>query len=766
MHLFCNHGAASAFTPDAFYGREEELSALLRACIDGGRGVGASVMLYGPPETGKTSFLLKLKSALAGLPAASLPRPFPFYFAFSKIHSDPVALSGQFIRDYLSQLLAFAGAPPPASLDAEEVCDRLVGIGFPSCREMVAAHRRHAEAGDGLSALVNAFSAPFSAAASTVYPVFLLDDFQFASKIEGVPEGSVLSILRPYIKAGRYPILLSGSTPGRITASLKREGLYGAFRIVEMAGLGLEAAGRLFSSLCERRGLSIPPPVRERAVERLGGIPAYLRMFAEEVSFEGKPISDEIDFENLYAGSVTEGSFNRYWKELFESVLPDRGRRARAVRFLKRVLCDGFPLDSIEGALTLYGASQAEGEEVLAALEMKGLLRTELEHIEFHRDPVLEDFLIWGVERGVMGRSGSQIASGIVQARLARSASGIAVAERDVTRDILKRLMRRWDCREVPSILFDFGAFRERFGGKGLLEIMVALEHDPDRVRLPKISAVSSGERTGGSGSRFDFDLVAYGFLDADYSEDKIVAWAVDVAPGRTLTREAVEHFEKRSRLLELEKGFPPGRLNKWLLFGEAADPGAVEEAAAAGIRLSHRSQLRLFLNRFGMDEANAKPASPPEAATPSEAEVPRPPVRDDVLEFGLVLPMKADTEVVAARVAEEVAAWASLEPDSVDRLKMAIIEACINAFEHSGSASGKVHLRYVLSPGRIEIFVRDEGRGIRAGEGTPSGKNRGWGLKLMRELVDDVEIESGDSGTTVRLVKYVDGGADAADVG
>jgi len=102
-----------------------------------------------------------------------------------------------------------------------------------------------------------------------------------------------------------------------------------------------------------------------------------------------------------------------------------------------------------------------------------------------------------------------------------------------------------------------------------------------------------------------------------------------------------------------------------------------------------------------------------------------------------------------------------------VDRIKMAIIEACINAFEHSASPTGKVRLRYRLSPGRLELFVQDDGKGFQAGR--PAGeskKNRGWGLKLIRELVDEVDISTGQDGTVVRMVKHLEsepGGSETA---
>jgi serine/threonine-protein kinase RsbW len=118
---------------------------------------------------------------------------------------------------------------------------------------------------------------------------------------------------------------------------------------------------------------------------------------------------------------------------------------------------------------------------------------------------------------------------------------------------------------------------------------------------------------------------------------------------------------------------------------------------------------------------------------------------------------MKADSEMVAARVAEAVAAFAAVDADTVDRIKMAIIEACINAFEHSASTSGKVRLRYLLSPEKLELFVQDDGKGFQPSAAGVSKKNRGWGLKLIRELVDEVDIDTGMEGTVVHMVKYLE---------
>jgi len=747
--LIWNQGAGFSFRAEEFFGRDEELAALLRVCLEGKSGIGASVMIYGPPNVGKTSLLLKLKYDLQTLSdGAAPPRPFPFYFSFSKILSHPLALSQHFLQEYLWQLLVFLGDSPPAAFDTDALSDRLGTYGLIDYREFILAHRRFTERGDGLSALVNAFSFPFVPGGEIFYPVFLFDDFQYTCKLQNIPDGAILSILRPYIKSGHFPMIISGSSPGHVTSSLKREGLFGSFQLMEVGGLSPAASEKMWTSLFERRKIQMPGPIQARAAARLGHIPIYQRMFVEEVSFRNAQVTDEIGFENLFALSITEGQLNRYWREFFESAFPERMARARAIKFLKRVVCDQFPLDTFEGALSLLGTSPEDGGEILSALEFKGLLKSDFEQLRFVGDPVLADFLYWAFERGVLGKSSSQVAAALVQAKLSLAATGQMEGGREKWVAVAKELMRRWDCREVPMMLFRFGSFRERFGGKGLLEVVIGMESEPQKMRLPKISSVSTGYRTRRRGPRLDFDLVAYGFLDADFSEENLVIWAVDVMTEKALTANAVEHFENRCRLLSLEKGLKPEQLRKWILFEGSVDLAALERAAQYDVFLTHRSQMRLFLNLFGVEELDL---------TQEERKAPETPPGAEPLEFELVLPMKADTEIVAARVAEEVAAYASLDKDTVDRIKMALIEACINAFEHSGAESGKVRLRYILSPEKIELFVQDEGKGFRGGRGAEESKrNRGWGLKLIRELVDDVEIATGDRGTVVRMVKYL----------
>jgi anti-sigma regulatory factor (Ser/Thr protein kinase) len=131
-----------------------------------------------------------------------------------------------------------------------------------------------------------------------------------------------------------------------------------------------------------------------------------------------------------------------------------------------------------------------------------------------------------------------------------------------------------------------------------------------------------------------------------------------------------------------------------------------------------------------------------------------------------LTLPMVPDIEIAAARAAGNLARELGMSSENIDEMAHAIIEACINAREHSGCTDQRIYLRFVgtfQTDGnpRIDIWISDHGRGFDIGEARqrrqklgPSYK-RGRGIQLMEAHMDEVEIHSGESGTTVHMVKY-----------
>lgn len=135
--------------------------------------------------------------------------------------------------------------------------------------------------------------------------------------------------------------------------------------------------------------------------------------------------------------------------------------------------------------------------------------------------------------------------------------------------------------------------------------------------------------------------------------------------------------------------------------------------------------------------------------------------------EVTLTLPMVADMEIAASKTATAMAEFMGLGPDKVDEVRMAVVEACINSFEHSEAEDSRVYMTFAVTgenePEKLQITVRDTGRGFKPSEVVEpkieeklkAERKRGWGLKIIHGLMDEVEIKSDAEGTTIIMVKY-----------
>jgi len=136
--------------------------------------------------------------------------------------------------------------------------------------------------------------------------------------------------------------------------------------------------------------------------------------------------------------------------------------------------------------------------------------------------------------------------------------------------------------------------------------------------------------------------------------------------------------------------------------------------------------------------------------------------------EVTLTLPMLPDMEIAASKTATALAEFMNMNLDQIDEVRMAVVEACINAFEHSGAEDAKVYMTFAVlgepEPSELRIAIRDNGAGFspdeirdpKIEEKITATSKRGWGLKIIRGLMDEVAIDSGHDGTTITMSKFV----------
>ena len=118
-------------------------------------------------------------------------------------------------------------------------------------------------------------------------------------------------------------------------------------------------------------------------------------------------------------------------------------------------------------------------------------------------------------------------------------------------------------------------------------------------------------------------------------------------------------------------------------------------------------------------------------------------------LSVELKLPIIPNMELFATQTAEVIARHMNLNEEQSGEISMALIEACINAFEHSKS-DNNVFIHFLIEEDSLVVKVIDQGIGFdKTKVEIPKIENkigkeerkRGWGLQLIQELMSQADI-------------------------
>lgn len=136
--------------------------------------------------------------------------------------------------------------------------------------------------------------------------------------------------------------------------------------------------------------------------------------------------------------------------------------------------------------------------------------------------------------------------------------------------------------------------------------------------------------------------------------------------------------------------------------------------------------------------------------------------------EVTLTLDLAPDMEIEACEKACAVAELMGMSADRIDEVRMAMIEACINAIEHSGAEDAKLYVDIAVlgaqEPKELRITVSDRGVGFdreklvepKIEQKLKSVNKRGWGLQIIEGLMDKVDVASSGTGTSVIMTKRI----------
>jgi serine/threonine-protein kinase RsbW len=132
-----------------------------------------------------------------------------------------------------------------------------------------------------------------------------------------------------------------------------------------------------------------------------------------------------------------------------------------------------------------------------------------------------------------------------------------------------------------------------------------------------------------------------------------------------------------------------------------------------------------------------------------------------------LHIPSVMGYEKIAMECAASMAKKMGFTEDRIEDLKTAVAEACLNAIEHGNKmdTSTKVGITLTVEESKLQVSVKDQGKGIDqiltpSIENKVEGKDkpRGWGIFLIKSLVNEVTFEqSPEGGNVTKMVIYLE---------
>jgi serine/threonine-protein kinase RsbW len=134
---------------------------------------------------------------------------------------------------------------------------------------------------------------------------------------------------------------------------------------------------------------------------------------------------------------------------------------------------------------------------------------------------------------------------------------------------------------------------------------------------------------------------------------------------------------------------------------------------------------------------------------------------------ISLHLPSRLGFERVAMEAAGSAARLVGFRRSRIDDVRTAVSEACINAIEHAHglNADVSVVVGFTVGDRSLQVDIADKGEGVPSDLVAPDiGKKfrheqdaRGWGVFLMRALMDEVSFNvKSDHGSVTRMVIHL----------
>ncbi len=717
-----------------FIGRSNELDALLRRARadDKSRGL----MVSGAPLLGVSELLRQTYDRLFGEQEGG--ETIPFYFALRKSDKTARHAAARFLEQFLQQTVAYrrndrkilAAAPDVSEL--AEIAPPADGYWIDRLVETCGSENRP---NNDAAFVRNCLSAPLRALANGVRVFVMLDDLHEAANLSGeidfiVELNEIFSRFQaPFVFAGRRRFL-SGEVVAR------------DFEQLEIKALSFTDAGFLAENLAAAHDVKINDQTRDLLAVQFDGNPLFIKIMLQSASEKKMALDSFQKVEQIYTDQIFGGRMSRIFDACFDEIARETETQKQLLSLLFDAQNNEYEKTHVETWQSRTNLQDTEFFRAMRLLNTDEIIRLTSNLVETMRENVvLNDYVAARFRLEIVLQNRALTVGETLSEFVKRAPRLMAEFYRKNSAIGLREILGVFDCQEIPVGLLDYSRFKDKLKGAPDAEILKTLKSETEKITLPQIvytahtvsfypqfAQVTERERSA----------VALGFIKSSYTDEDETVWiAAEIDSKLEAKKELTEFWCDRLEMVALMCNFPNYKI--WLVAPEGFAPEAIAVLQSRGASGSSKKQIELLVEFLGAKEVLGE--------------------KIKANEYEIIVPMGEDTELIAAQTVEEIAKRHHFAPKAINQIKTALVEACINASEHGNSPDRKIYQKFMIENDKIVITISN--RGLRltdknAHEIEPPEGRRGWGLKLMKNLMDEVKFEQVDDGTRISMTKYL----------
>ena len=727
----------SNLSTNDFVGRQHELEKILSHARQNTAKSG--LLILSAPLAGASELLKQVYDRLF----VERQNSIPIYFAFSKNDKSPEETARRFLQTFLLQTVAFRRNDPKLLHSAPELSE-IAELAAPSdgywIDRLIMACDDEVKGDDARAFVRQVFSAPLRALSHGAQSFLIFDDFHEAepSLIEEIKQIYSRAIV-PFIIAGRRRYLLNALQNGE-------NGLHNT-GFIHLSPLSVAEASILADKTASEYKVKLSEQVRDLMIQQLECNPVFITNLILGARDRQTDLDSFQRCQQVYTAELLGGRIGRYFSGIFDEIAPQHELQRELLSLLQNALASEQSKSTIETWGNRVSVNQEDFLRLIRELHQYEIIRSDSSLVEVPEIAiVIRDYISARYSLEVETQPRALVIAETLAKVLKRAPRLMARFYRRTASLGLRDVLATFNLQEVPAVLFDYARYRKFYKGADDAEIETNLANEKEKVILPQIVYVANCAEFYPSIERIsdaERSAVAVGFEKGNYSDENQIYWiAAEIESKLEASLETTEFWLDRLEAVAVFCNF--NRVRLWLVAPEGFTEEAQQLLNDRGAFSSSRKQFELFA-----DILHAQNSSTEEATGE---------------EYQLIMPMGDDTELISAQAVEEIARHHDFKPAAINQIKTALIEACINASEHSLSPERRIYQKFVFERDKLVITVSNRGLQIpfgkqngSAAEENPAGR-RGFGLRLIRSLMDAVEFLNSDDGTQIRMTKLLNG--------